>query len=338
MKRDRVVRYSDAMTGTEPGNTCVVGVDLGGTNMQAIVVDPTNKIVGHQHAHTEPERGEDDVIDRIIETINDACSEAGTSLTQISAVGIAAAGAMDIPNGVILTAPNLHWTNVPLRDRLRDKLGRPVILENDVNGAVWAEHHLGAGTGQGDVLGVWVGTGIGGGLILDGRIHHGAFFTAGEIGHTILTPNGDAGRRTVEDHCGRNGVIRALRDQLDSHPESMLNATTNGDSQTIDMGLLARAYSAGDVLTQQVIHRAADLLGIAIANWVTLLALDTVIIGGGMTEALGERYLQRIRRSFEATVFPERCQACRLVPTKLRGNAGPLGAALLARQMVASST
>ncbi len=337
MRRDRFVRYSDAVTGTEPGNTCVVGVDLGGTNMQAMVVDPANKIVGHQHAHTEPERGEDAVIDRMIDSINGACSEAGESLTQIGAVGVAAAGAMDIPNGVILIAPNLHWTNVPLRDRLENKLGRPVVLENDVNGAVWAEHHLGAGTGQGDVLGVWVGTGIGGGLILDGRIHHGAFFTAGEIGHTILTPNGDAGRRTVEDHCGRNGVIRALRDQLDSHPESMLHGAANGDDRAIDMDLLAKAYSAGDELTQQVIHRAADLLGTAIANWVTLLALDTVIIGGGMTEMLGQQYLERIRRSFEATVFPARCQACRLMPTKLRGNAGPLGAALLARQLVGSA-
>ena len=326
------------MTATKPGNTCVVGIDLGGTNMQAMVVDPANQIVGHQHARTEPDQGEDDVIDRMIETINAACSEAGISLTQIGAVGVAAAGAIDIPNGVILIAPNLHWTNVPLRDRLREKLGRPIVLENDVNGAAWAEHHLGAGSGQGDVLGVWVGTGIGGGLILDGRIHHGAFFTAGEIGHTILTPNGDAGSRTVEDHCGRIGVIRALHEKLDSYPRSILHGAANSDGQTIDMDLLARSYSAGDDLTQQVIHSAADLLGTAIANWVTLLALDTVIIGGGMTEALGECYLQRIRRSFEATVFPDRCRACELVPTELRGDAGPLGAALLARQIVGSST
>lgn len=178
------------MAAMRPPNEWVVGVDLGGTNMQAIVVDPTNKIVGRTHGRTEPERGADDVIDRLVETVDDACREAGTSLTEIGAVGIAAAGAIDIPNGVILVAPNLHWENLPLLDRLREKIGRPVVLENDVNGAVWGEHHLGAGVGHGDVLGVWVGTGIGGGLILDGHIHHGAFFTAGEIGHTILTPNG----------------------------------------------------------------------------------------------------------------------------------------------------
>ena len=326
------------MTAMRPGNEWVVGVDLGGTNMQAIVVDPTNKIVGRKHARTEPQRGADDVIDRLVEIVNDACREAGTSLTEIGAVGIAAAGAIDIPNGIILVAPNLHWENLPLLDRLREKIGRPVVLENDVNGAVWGEHHLGAGAGHGDVLGVWVGTGIGGGLILDGHIHHGAFFTAGEIGHTILTPNGGPGQRTVEDHCGRNGVIRALREQLDSHPESMLNEVGKGDGVTIDMGMLAEAYAAGDALTQQVVHRAADLLGIAIANWVTVLALDTVIVGGGMTEALGEPYLQQIRRSFEATVFPARSRACRLVSTQLKGDAGPLGAALLARQLVVEST
>ena len=326
------------MTTTRPPNEWVVGVDLGGTNMLAIVLDPTNKIVGRKHARTEPQRGADDVIDRLVEIVNDACRAAGTSLTEIGAVGIAAAGAIDIPNGVILVAPNLHWENLPLLDRLREKIGRPVVLENDVNGAVWGEHHLGAGAGHGDVLGVWVGTGIGGGLILDGHIHHGAFFTAGEIGHTILTPNGGPGQRTVEDHCGRIGVIRALREQLDSHPESMLNEVGKGDGVAIDMGMLAEAYAAGDALTQQVVHRAADLLGIAIANWVTVLALDTVIVGGGMTEALGEPYLQQIRRSFEATVFPARSRACRLVSTQLKGDAGPLGAALLARQLVVEST
>ena len=325
------------MTTTRPPNEWVVGVDLGGTNMLAIVLDPTNKIVGRKHARTEPQRGADDVIDRLVEIVNDACREAGTSLTEIGAVGIAAAGAIDIPNGIILVAPNLHWENLPLLDRLREKIGRPVVLENDVNGAVWGEHHLGAGAGHGDVLGVWVGTGIGGGLILDGHIHHGAFFTAGEIGHTILTPNGGPGQRTVEDHCGRIGVIRALREQLDSHPESMLNEVGKGDGVAIDMGMLAEAYAAGDALTQQVVHRAADLLGIAIANWVTVLALDTVIVGGGMTEALGEPYLQQIRRSFEATVFPARSRACRLVSTQLKGDAGPLGAALLARQLVVES-
>ncbi len=325
------------MTTTRPPNEWVVGVDLGGTNMLAIVLDPTNKIVGRKHARTEPQRGADDVIDRLVEIVNDACREAGTSLTEIGAVGIAAAGAIDIPNGIILVAPNLHWENLPLLDRLREKIGRPVVLENDVNGAVWGEHHLGAGAGHGDVLGVWVGTGIGGGLVLDGHIHHGAFFTAGEIGHTILTPNGGPGQRTVEDHCGRNGVIRALRGQLDSHPESMLNGVGKGDGVAIDMGMLAEAYAAGDALTQQVVHRAADLLGIAIANWVTVLALDTVIVCGGMTEALGEPYLQQIRRSFEATVFPARSRACRLVSTQLKGDAGPLGAALLARQLVVES-
>ena len=326
------------MTAMSPPNEWVVGVDLGGTNMQAIVVDPTNKIVGRKHARTEPQRGADDVIDRLVEIVNDACREAGTLLTEIGAVGIAAAGAIDIPNGVILVAPNLHWENLPLLDRLREKIGRPVVLENDVNGAVWGEHHLGAGVGHGDVLGVWVGTGIGGGLILDGHIHHGAFFTAGEIGHTILTPNGEPGHRTVEDHCGRNGVIRALHEQLESHPESRLHIAAKGDRAAIDMEALAEAYAAGDALTQQVVHRAADLLGIAIANWVTVLALDTVIVGGGMTEALGEPYLQQIRRSFEATVFPARSRACRLAPTQLKGDAGPLGAALLARQLVVGST
>jgi glucokinase len=317
-----------------PPNPPVLGIDLSATNLQFGVVDSACTIVGRTRGKTEAERGQDTVIANVVKGVHDACTRAGIAVDDLGAVGIAAAGAMDIPRGVILNAPNLRWTNVPLRDILAKALGRPIVLDNDVNGAVWGEHYLGAGRGRGDLLGVWVGTGIGGGLVLDGRLYHGRLFTAGEVGNTVIVPGGEPGERTVEDLCSRTGIVRALQRQLPRHPESPLAQRTPRPDTTIGTDALAEAYHRADALTRRVVDGAADLLGIAIANWVTLLSLETVIIGGGITEALGEPYLDRIRASFRADVFPEKCRDCELRMTELAADAGLLGAALLAREAI----
>ena len=292
----------------------VVGIDLSATNLQFGVVDGLNAIVGRAQAKTEADRGRDAVIANVCAGVKKACEAAGITLDQVRAVGVAAAGAIDIPRGVILEAPNLHWVDVPLRDILAAELGRPVALDNDVNGAVWGEYHLGAGRGKGDVLGVWVGTGVGGGLVLDGALYHGDRFTAGEIGHMVIEPGGKPGARTVEDLCSRTAMKRVL-----------------GESTTTAQ--IAEAYREGDTTVCDLVNRGADLLGITIANWVTVLSLEAVIIGGGMTEALGEPYVTRIRESFDRDVFPDELRTCEFTVTRLAADAGLLGAALLARDV-----
>jgi glucokinase len=310
----------------------VVGIDIGGTNMQVGVVDPTNRISGRAARRTAPERGLDAVIETLADGVGEACAEAGLAIGDVGAVGIAAAGAMDIPAGVVLDAPNLRWYDVPLRDLVRDRLQRPVVLENDVNGAAWGEHRLGAGAGAGarDALGVWIGTGIGGGLILDDRIHHGAYFTAGEIGQTIVAPDADRWR-TLEERASRSGMRRLIDTALPDRPDCVLHETIGGDASRLGTDELVRAYDAGDALVRSVVDRGADLIGIAIADTVTMLALDTVYVGGGITEAMGAPYVERINASFRANVFPDRCRACRFLVTKLAADAGLLGAALIAR-------
>lgn len=299
--------------------------------MQFGVVDAGNALVGRARGDTEAEQGRDRVIANLCEGVNEACAAAGIAVSDLGAVGVAAAGAMDIPAGVILNAPNLKWINVPLRDLLSEKLRVPVVLDNDVNGAVWGEHRLGAGKGRGDALGVWVGTGVGGGLVLQGSLYHGGFFTAGEIGQTVIVPGEAPGRRTVEDLCSRTGISRTLhRMKLDFKSSGRMR---DADDMTvmIDTKTIAADYDSGSMITRRVVDHAADLLGIAIANWVTVLSLKTVIIGGGITEALGGPYLDRIRESFVANVFPDRCRDCELLMTQLGPDAGLLGAALLAR-------
>jgi glucokinase len=179
---------------------------------------------------------------------------------------------------------------------------------------------------------VWVGTGVGGGLVIGGKLFYGEFFTAGEVGHTVLFPNAGKGRRTVEDWCSRTGMSRTILARLKEHPRSLLRELTEGTGKVTGSKQLARAYKGRDALARQVVHEAADLLGIGIANVVTVLAIDTVIIGGGVTEALGKPFVDRIRRSFQRNVFPKRCAEARIVMTELLDEAGLLGAALLARQ------
>jgi glucokinase len=323
---------------SSPRNAPVVGIDVGGTNMQFGVVDASHAIIGRAAARTEAGEGLDHVLNNIVAGVEAACRAAGLKHEDIAAVGVVAAGAMDIPDGIVLIAPNLDWHDVRLRDLLQQRIGRPVVLDNDVNGATWGEYHLGAGDGCGDALGVWVGTGVGGGLVLGGRLHHGDFFTAGEIGHTVIEPSGPPGRRTIEDLCSRTGVRNIIGDGLSDHPDSIIHELTAGDVNRLGTDQVKAACEAGDELTVTVIHRAADLLGAAIANWVTMLSLRTVFIGGGITEALGEPYLNRIRASFRSDVFPDRCRDCRLVMTKLAADSGLLGAALLARQAIAGES
>ncbi|MCP3905691.1 MAG: ROK family protein [Planctomycetes bacterium] len=312
----------------------VIGIDVGGTNMQIGVVDETNALVGRAARRTQASRGLDHVLGVVADGVDEACRAAGIAGGDVAAVGVAAAGAIDVPRGVVLDSTNMGWQDVPLRDLLAERLGRPVVLDNDVNGAVWSEHQLGAAGGRGDLLGIWVGTGIGGGLVLNGQVYHGDRFTAGEVGHTVLRPDGEQGMRTVEDLCSRTGLRRQFGRLLPDHPGSALYAACDGDAERLGTTSLARAYADGDALAVRVIDGSADYLGVAIANWVTVLALPAVIVGGGITEALGAPYLDRIRASFVEHVFPDEHRSCALSITELAADAGLLGAALLARERV----
>jgi glucokinase len=313
----------------------VVGVDLGGTNMQFGVVDASGAMIGRARGKTGADGGLERVIANVVEGVGVACADAGIRTDEIDAVGVAAAGAIDMPRGIVLNAPNLGWANVPFRDMLQDAIGQRVVLDNDVNGCIWGEYRLGAGQGAGDLMGVWVGTGIGGGLVIGGRLHYGDGFTAGEIGHSIILPDAAREERTVEDVCSRTGLSRTLRRLMPAHPESMLHGIAPGQG-VIGTDALHQGYAGGDRLTRSVVERSADLLGIAIANWVTVLSLKRVVVGGGITEALGREYLDRITGSFRANVFPPELQACELRMTELAADAGLLGAAILARESLVS--
>ncbi|MSR70292.1 MAG: ROK family protein [Phycisphaerales bacterium] len=311
----------------------VVGVDLGGTNITVGVVGRDHKIIATAKRKTKAALGLDGVIERIAETIGRACDSASVTIDKIDSVGIGAPSAIDFDDGVVINAGNLGWKQVPLRAILEKRLGKPVVIENDVNAAVWGEARLGAAKNWQEVLAVWVGTGIGGGLILNGALHRGTFHTAGEIGQMQLFPRGGMGRRTLEEYCGRLSLVRAMEAIAGFYPQSKIRPALaqRGDDGMIGSSAIAECYAAGDELVVRVVDDSAELLGIAIANAVTLLSVEAVVLGGGVVEALGKRYVARVRESFEWNVFPSTLKKCHVVASELGDSAGVLGVALLAR-------
>ncbi len=309
-----------------------VGIDLGGTNVQLGVVSPDLRLIGSAKRKTKAEEGLEGVLGRIISGVEECAKAAGVAMSDLGGVGIGAPGAVDAVRGIVIEAVNLRWDDVPLAEILTKRLKMPVYLDNDVNVAVYGENKLGSGKNAKHCLGIWAGTGIGGGLILNGQMYYGGYLTAGEIGHTILFPNMPRGERSLEQNCSRTTIVDRLVRLIKANQKSKLVEEVGGDLSNIKSKALGRCYEAGDKLVCEVIDSAADLLGIAAANAVTLLSLERVIIGGGLTEAVGKPFVDRIARSFREHVFPEELRKVEIVASHLEDNAGVFGAALIAME------
>ncbi|MHC5024234.1 MAG: ROK family protein [Planctomycetota bacterium] len=324
------------MSAVAGSNQPVIGIDLGATNMNLAVIDANDRILARAHQPTDGASGLESVLDRLAAATRRVAADADLDLAEVGGIGVAVASPVDVQRGIALHAVNLGWRDVPLRDLLQERLRRPVVIDNDVNGAVWGEYCLGAGRDGSEMLGVWVGTGVGGGLVLNGRLYHGSLHSAGEIGQTVLDPDGAPDARTVEQFTSRTGMSRLIRLRLADFPDSRLRDAAD-ERGIVGADRLGEAWRSGDDLATLIVEEAASRLGTIIANCVTLLALDSVVVGGGVTEALGPPYLELLQAGFESSVFPDRCRDLRLVMTRLQSEAGLLGAALLARQPALSA-
>lgn len=313
-----------------------VGIDLGGTNMQIGIVAPSGsgdlKLIAQAKKKTKAADGQAAVVDRIAEGVAEALEAAKLTIKDIGSIGIGAPGAVDPWTGVVLEAVNLRWKNTPLAEILTKKLGVPTFLDNDVNVAVYGENKLGAGKDSKNMLGVWVGTGIGGGLILDGKLYYGHFMTAGEIGHMISLPNNPPGNRSLEHNCSRTSVVDQIVRLIKANRKSKITELCKGDFDDIKSRMVGEAYAAGDEVVTEVINHSAELLGIMISNVVTLLSLERVVLGGGLTEAVGKPYVERVEKATKLFAFPDRCKQVKLVASQLEDAAGIYGAAMLAME------
>lgn len=303
-----------------------VGVDLGGTHMQIGVVNPACEIIGRAGTKTEAARGPAAILDTIAEQVRLALDRAG--LKRADAIGLAAPGAVDPERGIVLNAPNLKWDDLHAAQELERRLDMPVVLDNDVNAAVFAEQRLGAGVGVSDLLGVWIGTGVGGGLVLRGEVYHGPRRTAGEIGHVLIDPDNPLGRRELEHQCSRTAIARDICDAIGRGEPSVLAETVRAGGPCTS-AQIASALEQGDELALRTVNLAGEKIGRVIGSMVTLLSLERIVVGGGLVEEAGRFIVEPIERAARATCWPEELRTVEVRATALGSNAGLLGAALL---------
>lgn len=316
----------------------VVGIDLGGTKILAAVVDADGRIVSEAKVKTRPEKGPDAVLERMAAAAREAVQRLRLSWNAIHGVGVGAPGPVDPDAGVVYHTPNLPgWEEVPLASRLGESLGVPVFLENDVNLGTLGEYMQGAGQGTKDMVGIFVGTGIGGGLILAGKLHSGYRHAAAEIGHMILLADGPVcgcGKRgCAEALASRTAIERDIWLGIGAQRKSLIPRLTEGDPERLTSGVLAQAMREGDPLVSEVVARAQWHLGLLTASIVNLVDPELIVFGGGLIEALGDEFLQPIRITARQYFIQQAgADQVRIVATKLGDHAVVLGAAALARQ------
>ena len=307
--------------------TAVIGVDLGGTNITAGVVGPDHA-VGKRLKQATPVEGPEAVAGAIAELVRSLD-------VRTDVVGVGAPG--PIRDGVVVSAPNLSgWHEpFPLRERLGALLGVDVIVDNDATAGAVGEWAAGAGRRARNLLGVWLGTGVGGGLVLDGRPYGGSFGAAGELGHVVARPDGalcGCGRRgCLEAYAGRASMERVVRMRSSAGQVSALEtlAAASGRNR-LTSSVWAKAYRQGDAVTTAVLDDAVAALGIAIGSVINLLDLDTVVVGGGLAEKLGQPFVDRIVRAAEPVLLVPSAPR-RFVVAELGDDAGIVGAAEVAR-------
>ena len=318
-------------------NTNVIGVDMGGTKILAAVVNAEGRILASAKIPTKADKGANVVIDRIASCIQKAIDKSRVAPESIQAVGIGAPGPLDPGTGVVIFAPNLGWKDVPLKAELETRTGILTFVDNDVNVGTLGEHTFGVGQNVQNLVGIFVGTGIGGGIIMQGELFHGASKTAGEIGHIIVKADGP------RCGCGTRGCLEALASRtamtkqfqkaiLKKGKKSILSELTGGELGLIRSGTLAKAIQRKDKLTLKVLKRATKYLGVGIGSIVNFLNPEMIVLGGGVVEALDDTFLDDIRAAVEKYALPNTLNGVQIVRAKLGDDAGILGAAALARQ------
>jgi glucokinase len=310
------------------------GIDLGGTKIQAAVVDPGGQVVGEARHPTPTEGGPEEVAEAMAKALGEAAAAAGTATSDLAGVGVGSPGDADETTGVVSAAKNLPgWEgSFPLGENLRETLGTEVKIGNDVQVATEAEFQLGAGKEFGSLLGVFWGTGVGGGLVLEGRpwLGRGA---AGEIGHMVVKRGGakcPCGRKgCLEAYAGRKAMEEeARRRHEDGEKTDLFKLMEKHEKPRLTSGIWERALDHEDKLAEQLIERAVEALGTGISSAINLVDVEAVILGGGLGIRFGERLREPLMEEMRKHLFvDERPPALRVA--SLGDLGGAIGASLL---------
>jgi glucokinase len=308
----------------------VVGVDLGGTKILAGVFKARSKCVGRHRISTKAKRGPDAVIERIARCVREVVDECDLDLKAIRAVGVGAPGSVDPDKGEIIFSPNLPgWKKVGLQKALAKQLGVPVFVENDCNVCTLGVYHVELKSKPKHMIGIFLGTGVGGGIILNGELHSGFNRTAGEVGHMVLEVGGPkcgcGNRGCFEALAGRASLFRRILAAVKDGQKTVLTDMLGADLDDLRSGDLRKAMKRGDKLVQKVIEEAAEYTGIAVANLINVFNPEVIVLGGGLIQQMSE-----VDYSMTGTF-----DGIEIVASSLGDDAGITGAAVLARESVA---
>ncbi|MCR5347443.1 MAG: ROK family protein [Fretibacterium sp.] len=314
--------------------TFYIGVDIGGTNIKAGVVDGTGRIVGESSSPTGADRPQEVVLGDILQAVENAVSASGVSIRDIRAAGVGSPGAVDSETGTVLYNYNLGWRNFAIGPMMSEALEMPVRLENDANAAALGEVVAGSAKGASSAMVITLGTGIGSGFVIDGNIWTGYNSSACEFGHMVIVCGGrpcTCGRRgCFEAYASASGLIAMTKEAIAANPDSGLSRLAHREGDVVSGHTPFDAAEAGDPVARRVVDEYVGYLACGLANLINGLQPEVISIGGGIGKQ-GERLLAPLRRRVTEETFGERTEGekmTRLVSCTLGYKAGLIGAAM----------
>lgn len=311
-----------------------LGIDLGGTNIVAGVVDENYKIVGIGKRKTNLPRPAKEIIDDVVLAVNDAVCNAGITITEICSMGIGSPGMIDPIKGEVCYANNLGFKNVPLAKELQERLGVKCYIENDANAAAYGEYIAGAGKGTDNFIAITLGTGVGGGIIIDGKIYSGSNFTGAEIGHITMNMDGElcsCGKKgCFEVYASASALIYQTKLAMIKDESSVMWQLINGDIRSVDGKTAFDGMRQGDKTATEVVNRYLEYLAKGISTVITIFQPDMICIGGGISKE-GDALLLPVKKIIEKDNFVSNVEKkTQIIIAKLGNDAGIIGAAYLA--------
>jgi glucokinase len=319
-----------------------VGIDVGGTNIKFGLVENRGQTLAYHSIPTQVERGVDDAVARMCEGVNDLLTKVGAKKEDVARIGLATPGPIDLATGMILRPGNLPtWWDYPIRDKVAEACGVPVRYANDANAAAFGEYWMGAGNDARNMVLLTLGTGVGGGIVLDDYLVEGAHSCGAECGFILIDSRPEARRDTqdltgtLEGYCGSYGVVGRAVDALQAGRESSLAGVLKSTGEITPLNI-ADAAEAGDPLAWEVVMDTARYLALGIMTLIHTVDPDSVVLGGAMTfggagHPLGEKFIARVRDEVRPRILSALQPTLRIEFARLGGDAGFVGAAGLAR-------
>jgi glucokinase len=324
------------MAETTPKAEYTIGVDVGGTKILAGIFDSHLRCLGRAKLSTKPERGVEAVIDRIARCAQDAADECDLSLKQIRGLGVGAPGAVDPEAGKVIFAPNLRWEDVPLKKELEKRLGVPVFVENDCTVCTLGVYETELKGGPRNMIGIFIGTGIGAGLILEGKLYSGFNHTAGEVGHMVIEVGGPrcgcGNKGCFEALASRTAIFRKIQTGVKDGVKTILTDMLGPDLKDLRSGDLRKAIKKGDRFTESIVEEAAEYTGVAVANLINIFNPEVVVLGGGVIDALEDEMMAIIVETAQDYAMNGTIKGIEIIASKSGDDAGIIGGAVLAKR------